>query len=322
MKKFIAMAVLGAAAIAAVYTTACKSSKKEPKATAQNDSLNKVIERGNYLAQHVTMCIDCHSKRDFSKYSGPVMVGSEGMGGYDFAQEVEGFPGHLYAKNITPDAETGIGSWSDEEILRAITQGINKKGDTLFPLMPYIHYNQMAKDDLLAIIAYIRTLKPINHKVPDRQLMMPLSMVYPAPVLKPSVDENKRPPETDAVNYGQYLVNASVCSDCHTPMNEKGEYDFSKMFAGGFVFKLPSNKVNTSNITPDATGLGTWSEERFMNKFTICREKGGCDYDPGSQNTTMPVIAYSGMTDTDLKAIYAFLRTVKPISNMVEKYPK
>lgn len=93
------------------------------------------------------------------------MKGSEGGGGGLFSNNIhDAIPGTLYGKNITPDIETGIGSWTDDEILRAITQGISKNGDTLFPLMPYVNYNKMAKDDLLAIIAYIRTLKPIKIK--------------------------------------------------------------------------------------------------------------------------------------------------------------
>ncbi len=322
MRKLVALAVVCSIVMAAVYVSSCKDKKSEPQANSKEDSLKKVVERGNYLVNHVTPCLDCHSKRDFSKYSGPVVSGTEGMGGYDFVTEV-GFPGHLYAKNITPDNETGIGTWTDDEILRAMTQGINKNGDTLFPLMPYESFNRMAKDDLLAIIAYLRTLKPIKNKVPDRQLPMPISAVYPAPALQPSVDGNKRPPETDLVNYGQYLVNAAVCSDCHTPMNQKGGYDFSRMFAGGMTFKMPEFTVNTANITPDSTtGIGTWTEERFLNKFQPYREEKGYNFDPGKQNTYMPLVSYAGMTDTDLKAIYAYLHNgVKPVSNKVEKYP-
>ena len=201
---------------------------------------------------------------DFSKYAGPVVPGTEGMGGYDFVQEV-GFPGNLYAKNITPDNETGIGTWTDDEILRAMTQGINKKGDTLFPLMAYVSFNHMAKDDLLAIIAYLRTHKPIKNKVHDRQIPMPTSMVYPAPALQPDVNGNIRSPENDPIKYGEYLVNAAVCSDYHTPMNEKAEYDFSRIFSGWMNFKLPEFTVNTANIPPDSiTSLGTWTEERFL----------------------------------------------------------
>ncbi|HKC35337.1 MAG TPA: c-type cytochrome, partial [Chitinophagaceae bacterium] len=161
-----------------------------------------------------------------------------------------------------------------------------------------------------------------KNKVPERQLMIPISMAYPAPALQPSIDSNMRPPETDAVQYGGYLLNAAACADCHTPM-VKGQFDFSKRLAGGLRFDAGSFIVNSANITPDsATGIGAWNEERFMNKFAVCREEKGYNYDAGKQNTYMPVTLYAGMTDSDLKAIYAYLRTVPAVSNKVEKYPK
>ena len=322
MKKLITIAVILTGVIAAVYFSACNNNKSEPQANNKKDSIKKVIARGEYLANHAAPCLDCHSKRDFTKFSGPIVPGTEGMGGEVFDGKLfPGLPGTIYAKNITPDPETGIGTWTDDEILRAMTQGINKNGDTLFPLMPYVHFNHMAKEDLLAIVAYIRTLKPIKNKIPDRQLMIPISAAYPAPALQKSVDGNMKPSESDQVKYGEYLTNLAVCSDCHTPM-VKGQYDFSKMFAGGNAFNLGTFKVNTANITPDsATGIGSWNEERFMNKFTVCREEKGYNYDPGKQNTIMPIVAYAGMTDNDLRAIYAYLRTLPPIKNPVEKYP-
>jgi len=321
MRKLIVLAAMCSLAIAAFYISSCKGKKSEPQVNNKEDSLKKVLERGEYLTLHVVPCLDCHSKRDFTKFSGPVVPGSEGMGGEVFDQKLAGVPGTVYAKNITPDNETGIGTWTDDEILRAMTQGINKKGDTLFPIMPYVNFNHMAKEDLLSIIAYIRTLKPIKNKVPERQLMIPISMAYPAPALQPSVEGNMRPPETDAVQYGGYLLNAAACVDCHTPM-VKGQYDFSKRLAGGFRFDAGSFIVNTANITPDsATGIGAWNEERFMNKFTVYREEKGYNFDPGKQNSYMPLTMYAGMTDADLKAIYAYLRTVPAVSNKVEKYP-
>ena len=324
MKKLITITFILTGVLTAIYFSACNNKKsEEPQANNKEDSLKKVIARGEYLANHVTPCIDCHSKRDFTKFSGPVIPGTEGMGGEVFDNKLEDdIPGVVYSRNITPDPETGIGSWTDDEILKAMTQGINKNGDTLFPLMPYVHFNHMAKDDLLAIIAYLRTLKPIKNKVPDRHLMIPVSMAYPKPALQPSVDGNMKPSESDQVKYGEYLVNSAVCSDCHTPM-VKGQYDFSRMFAGGNTFNVGTFKVTTANITPDsATGIGTWNEERFINKFSVCREEKGYNYDPGKQNTIMPIVAYAGMTDSDLKAIFAYLRTVKPVSNKIEKYPK
>ncbi len=324
MRKFIALAVIFLLIIAAAYFSACKGKKSETKVTSNEDSIKKVLARGEYLVLHVTPCIDCHSKRDFSQFSGPVVPGTEGMGGQAFDNKMlPGFPGVVYSRNITPDDETGIGTWTDEEVLRAMTQGISKNGDTLFPLMPYANFNHMAKEDLLSIIAYIRTLKPIKNKVPTRQLMIPISMAYPAQALQKSVDSNMAPPASDPVAYGAYLANAAVCRDCHTPQ-VKGQYDFSRAFGGGLEFTIGSLfKVNTANITPDsATGIGAWTEERFMNKFTQYREEKNYHFDPGKQNTMMPLTEYAGMTDSDLKAIYAFLRTVKPVSNKVEKYPK
>ena len=305
-----------------LYISSCKDKKSEPQANNKEDSLKKVVERGEYLTLHVVPCLDCHSKRDFTKYSGPIVPGTEGMGGEVFDQKLAGVPGVVYAKNITSDPETGIGTWTDDEIMRAMTQGISKTGDTLFPIMPYVNFNHMAKDDLLSIIAYIRTLKPVKNKVQERKLMIPISMAYPAPALQPSVDGNMRPPETDAISYGGYLLNAAACVDCHTPM-VKGQFDFSKALAGGFRFDAGNFIVNTANITPDsATGIGAWNEEKFMNKFTMYREEKNYNVDPGTMNTYMPITMYAGMKDADLKAIYAYLRSVKPISNKVEKYPK
>lgn len=321
MRKFFVLTAILIVSIAAVYFSSCNNEKKEPEPTANKDSLDNAIKRGEYLAHHVAGCMDCHSKRDFTKYSGPVMPGTEGGGGMIFDQKF-GLPGVLYGKNITPDSETGIGTWTDEEVLRAMTQGIRKNGDTLFPLMPYASYNHMAKEDLLSIIAYIRTLKPIKNKISPRQLMIPIAMAYPGPALQPSVDGNVRPAESDIVKYGGYLITVADCGTCHSPLTKQGP-DRSRMYAGGYVFDLGSNKVASANITPDsATGIGTWTEERFLAKFAPYREEKNYDYAPGKENTIMPLTLIAGMTDNDLRAIYAYLHSIKPISNKVEKFPK
>jgi len=323
MRKIFTVTVMLLTLITATYLLACNNNQSEPQANTKEDSLNKVIARGDYLANNVAACIHCHSMRDFSKYAGPNVPGSEGGGGQKFDHaEFDPLPGTIYSKNITPDPETGIGTWTDDEILRATTQGIRKNGDTLFPIMPYASFNHMAKSDLLAIIAYLRTLKPIKNKIPERQLMIPISMAYPAPALQPSVDANIAPPESDPVKYGGYLANMAGCSDCHTPY-VKGQPDFSRAYAGDNTFNLDKFKVTAANITPDsATGIGTWTEERFLNKFTPYREEKGYNFDPGKQNTIMPLVSFAGMTDNDLKAIYAYLHSIKPLSNHVEKYPK
>ena len=316
-----------ATAIISFYFTACNNEPKTEtadsavKPNVNEDSIKKVVERGQYLANHVAICMDCHSQRDWGKFSGPLVPGSEGMGGEIFDQKLAGVPGVLHAKNITPDIETGIGSWTDDEIIRAVTTGISKKGDTLFPLMPYPAYNHMAKEDLLSIIAYLRTLKPVKNKVADRQLMIPISMAYP-PGLKASIDSNRRPPMDNQLAYGGYMTTISGCSECHTPMI-KGAFDFKHALSGGHIFDGGSFRVASANITPDSTtGIGTWTEERFLNKFIPYRKEAAYNFASGKQNTIMPLTCYAGMEDYDLKAIYAFLRTIPPVRNKIEKYPK
>ena len=321
MRKLVTLVIIFIGTCTAAYFSSCKDKKTETVVTNNADSAQQVLDRGQYLVEHVAGCIDCHSKRDFTKYSGPVVPGTEGGGGMVFDEKF-GLPGKLYGKNITPDQETGIGTWTDEDIMKALTRGISKNGDTLFPLMPYANYNRMAKDDLLSIIAFIKTLKPIKNKVAERQLFVPIGMVYPAKALVPVIENNQRPPETDAVNYGGYLITFADCGTCHSPLTPQGP-DRTRMYAGGYTFDLGSNKVNSANITPDSTtGIGTWSEQRFLNKFIPYREEKGYNYDPGKENTIMPMSLLAGMKDDDLKAIYAYLRKLKPQKNLVVKFPK
>lgn len=287
--------------------------------TNDDDSLQESIARGDYMVNYVAACFDCHSTRDFKYFAGPIVPGTEGMGGEILDNKLTvAIPGVLYPKNITPDSATGIGSWTDEELFRALTRGINKKGDTLFPLMPYPHYNKLPKQDILDIIAYLRTIKPINNPVPERKLFIPISMAYP-PNLKTDANKNVRPAETDRVKYGEYLVTIADCITCHTPMNERGQQ--GEPFTGGLKFTTPAFTVTTANITPDSlTGIGAWTEKMFVEKFKTYREAEGYQYDPGKQNSMMPWTLFARMRDEDLKAIYAYLRTLKPANNKIEKW--
>jgi len=295
--------------------------EKSGAATSGNeDSAKKMVERGRYLANYVSMCIDCHSQRDFNQFSGPIKEGTEGMGGEMFSEKI-GVPGVVYAKNITPDTANGIGSWTDEEIARVMTRGIRKNGDTLFPMMPYPHYNGLSKEDVYSIIAYIRTLKPSSNKVPERKLMIPISMAYP-PLRSASPDNNVKPDVSDMVKYGEYVVNSAACMDCHTPM-EKGQFVMPKYMAGGRHLDAEIFKVNTANITPDsATGIGKWTEQMFLDKFKLYRDKAAYSANPGKNNSIMPWVMYAQMDDFDIKAIYRYLRTIPPVNNLVEKWPK
>jgi mono/diheme cytochrome c family protein len=128
------------------------------------------IARGKYLANHVSVCIDCHSTRDFNFYSGPIVPGAEGKGGMEFPDAA----GTFYPPNITPAA---LGNWSDGEIVRALVSGISKDGQALFPMMPYPIYNYLAQDDAEAIVAYLRTLPAIPNEAPKSKINFPLNLI-------------------------------------------------------------------------------------------------------------------------------------------------
>jgi hypothetical protein len=274
------------------------------------------IARGKYLATHVTGCIDCHSKRDYTHFSGPVEPGTEGMGGERFGHEM-GFPGTFYAANITP---AGIGSLTDGEVLRVITSGVRPDGTVLFPLMMYPHYNKMADEDLLSIVAYIRTLPSVQNDVPRSTMNFPVSMFMRA--LPSTHRYHSEPDRVNSVEYGDYLVNAAGCSDCHTQA-VKGEPVKGMEFAGGFEFTTPMGLIRSANITPDeATGIGLWTEEIFIRRFKDYASENAVKLDPAvvGYHTVMPWTVYAGMTDEDLRAIYAFLKTLPAVSNVVVKY--
>ncbi len=297
----------------------CNPDKDSKKETAKDSSdlAKERLERGEYLVT-IAGCLDCHSQRQFEFFSGPIRKGTEGMGGHMFDQNLFVLPGTLYARNITSDTATGIGNWTDAEVLRAITQGISRNGDSLFPLMPYDNFSKLAKKDLLDIVAYIRTLPPIENKIPARQLMGPISAFYVA--IPNTIDQNIAPSPEDKVAYGKYLVTMASCIHCHTPMNEKGVP--GEPFSGGFRFTTPAFTVQSANLTSDsATGLGTWTEERFLNKFKTYREKTNYLFDPKDQNSYMPWSEFAKMNNDDLSAIFAYLKTLKPVNHLVEKYP-
>lgn len=282
------------------------------------ESTPEKIERGRYLANNVSMCMDCHSERNWMLFSAPPVPGTEGRGGDIFDKNM-GFPGTIHVKNITPAA---IGDWTDGEIARAITMGLNKKGEALFPVMPYFNLNKLTQEDLESIIAYIRTLKPIENEVPDKELDFPLNFIVktlPLQTYTPSEPVDK----SNTVLYGKYLVTIASCGDCHTQSVE-GEPVAGMEFAGGTEMKLPGGTLRSANITPDMeTGIGKWTKEMFINKFKSFASDSARNIPADITkefNSIMPWVLYSGITEEDLGAIYDYLRTLTPVENKVEKF--
>jgi mono/diheme cytochrome c family protein len=273
------------------------------------------LERGEYLANHVMLCMDCHAERDWSLFSGPPRPGTEGTGGDRFDHDM-GFPGIFYARNITP---AGISDWTDGELYRLITTGVRKDGEPIFPVMPYLNYGKMDEEDIKSVIAYIRTLEPVESVLPPSAPDFPFNLILRTMPVKAS--PQPMPSPADQIAYGEYLVNAAACGDCHTRF-EGGQF-VGEYLAGGREFAFPDGSVlRSSNLTPHETGLESWTRETFVNRFKMYADSAYVlpAVQPGQFQSIMPWVMYAGMETTDLEAIYAYLQTLAPVEQRVERF--
>ncbi len=289
--------LLRCAAVAAVLALTCGASA----AAASHDDM---VKRGAYLVNGPAACANCHTPRaaDFSLVPGMDMAG--GFHLVDPAFDV-------YTANITPDKETGIGNWTDAQIVKAIREGVDPEGHVIFPPMPAPTYNNMSDDDVNAIVAYLRTLKPIHNEVPESKWNIPQQAMPPAKGLP-------APPTTDKVAYGRYIATALAhCFECHTTPGPNGAPDFAHgLGAGGMEITLaPGMTVKVANITSDPdTGIGKWSDDDIKKALTE-----GVTPTGGHVSPPMPFPWFKNMTPEDLDAVVAFVRTIPPIKNKVER---
>ena len=272
------------------------------------------IARGKYFANHVMLCIDCHSQRDFSLFSAPPFPGTEAAGGERFDQSM-GFPGVFISPNITP---AGIGDYTDGELFRLITTGVKKDGNPIFPVMPYPSYGKIDAEDIEAVIAYIRSLEPKETENERSKPDFPINLIMRTMPVEASL--TKRPPESDAIAYGKYMVTASACADCHTQF-ENGSYK-GQPLAGGRSFKFPDGSILTApNLTPHETGLKNWSKAQFIERFKWYENTANISkLKPGEMQTIMPWAMYAGMKTKDLAAIFDYLQSLEPVDNAVTKF--
>jgi hypothetical protein len=275
------------------------------------------IARGAYLAHSVSVCMDCHSTRDWALFSGPLKPGTLGMGGERFDQKMN-FPGSFVAPNITPHA---LKDWSDGELYRAITSGVSKDGHPLFPIMPYPSYGKMATEDVYSLMAYLRSLPAVESRTEPSKADPPVNVIMhlmPQPAAPVEL-----PTKSDPVAYGGYLANAAGCTECHTKM-EKGKR-VGEPYAGGFEFVMPGGTVRSPNITPHAvTGIGAWTKQIFVDRFKAYAPgkytPPAVDSAKGEMQTVMPWTMYANMTDEDLGAIYEYLKTLPAVESRVERW--
>ena len=275
------------------------------------------VARGKYLATSVTVCMDCHSKRDWSQFSGPLVPGTLGQGGERFDQSL-GLPGIFISKNITPH---GINRYTDGELFRVITTGVNKEGKAMFPLMPYPYYGRMDPEDIYCIISYVRSIDPIKNEVEQSQPDFPMNFIINT--IPQPANHQKRPDKSDQIAYGAYMINATACVECHTQV-DKGQIIPELKFGGGREFPFADGSVvRSSNITSDdETGIGKWTEELFIQKFKAYADSNYVSekINAGEFNSYMPWTMYAQMERDDLTAIFRYLKSIKPISNKVTKF--
>lgn len=264
--------------------------------------------RGKYLVEGVNGCFGCHTDPDWSKPGAPPVAGKEGSGHIWSDQDLP----WLVAPNITPDKETGAGNWSDDALARAIREGIGHDGRTLFPMMPYQSYRSMSDEDLASVIVYLRSVPAVKNQLPTTKMPFPLNFLMHN-VPQPLTAAVAPPNQSSVVARGEYLVKMSACADCHTPQ-EKGAPIPGMDFAGGFLIHEPKGDVVSANITPAASGIGYYNEATFIQAM----RSGKVGARP--LHYSMPFYFFGKISDEDLKAIFAYLKTVKPVKHQLDNY--
>jgi mono/diheme cytochrome c family protein len=263
------------------------------------------LARGRYLVEDVGACFDCHSPHEYVNGQWMAKPGMKGAGQI-FPPNFGQFPPHsmIVARNITSDRQTGIGTWTDAEIEQAIRQGIAKGGQPLFDLMPYPLYRTMTDEDVKSMIVYLRSIPAVHNPLPATKLPFPVQVDTKPPLTLP-LPPNPSP----EVRRGWYLVHIAGCADCHTPILPNGVRPASQLCAGGMIFHGPFGTAVSLNITPSSAGIGSMTEAEFSRTLLTSRVDGtGRKLSP-----VMPFEAYKNMREADIRAIYAYLRTVPPV---------
>jgi len=266
------------------------------------------LVRGQYLANNLG-CFECHGEHEWTKHDAPLIEGTRGAG-YSSGIPLAGLPGHVVPPNITPDPDTGAGRWTDDMLARAIREGIGHDGAALFPFMPYPDMRNMSDEDLASVVVYLRSIPPIRKALPKTQIIFPVNyLIRSAP--QPITETVPEPDLSTPVKRGQYLVTIAGCTDCHTPQ-KNGQPIRGLDFAGGFILEGPWGRLASVNITPDPSGISYYDEAMFLDMMHTGYVKAR------KINQIMPWEDFRGLTDEDLKGIYAYLRTLKPVKHRVD----
>lgn len=259
--------------------------------SAHDDSL---LARGKYLMESVVACANCHATPDSNREG----AFTNNLGGGRVFDEP---PFRAVAPNITPDAQTGIGRWTDAQIGKAIRDGVRPDGSIIGPPMPIGFYRNISDADLAAIIVYLRAQPPVHHVVEASTYHVPLPPNYGAPVEHVAATSTR-----DTVHYGEYLANIGHCMECHTPRGDHGQLITAHLGAGGQVFNGAWGTSVSRNLTPDESGLKRWTDAQIA-KAIRGESREGMHYKP-----PMAYAWYRNIKDSDMRELIAYLRSLKP----------
>jgi mono/diheme cytochrome c family protein len=253
------------------------------------------VERGRYLMEGIVACGNCHVARG---PQGQPLFDKGLSGGMLFDEP----PFKATASNITPDLQTGIGKWTDAQLAKAIREGIRPDKTVIGPPMPVAFYRNLSDSDLAAIVAYLRAQPAVDNAVPKSRYNIPLPPNY-----GPPVHGVKTPAPKDGLRYGKYLADIGHCMECHSPRDPKGMLVMKSMGAGGQVFNGPWGQSVARNLTPHETGLKNWTDDQIATAVREGRNREGQPYKP-----PMAFGFYKNISDADMAALTAYLRSLKP----------
>jgi mono/diheme cytochrome c family protein len=258
-----------------------------------------IVQRGEYLAKAAD-CMVCHTTPGAKEYAG----------GLGFKLPF----GTLYSTNITPDKETGIGNYSDQDFLNAVQRGKRHDGAMLYPAMPYTSYTYMSDADVLAIKAYLFSLPPVRAAAPANTLMFPFNqrwgMIFWSALFNPDTRYMPDTSKSPEWNRGAYLAEALAhCGECHTPRNLAFALDNRQKFCGAVTAGWRAFNISSDK----ATGIGGWSDDDLVSYLSIGHAKGrGTASGPMGEAVDH---SFSRMAPEDIHAIVAYLRSVPPVAS-------
>ena len=279
-----------------------------PVTSEKFEATDSRLARGKYLVEGVAACFHCHTEHDLSNPEYPIIQAKKGAGWVMPIAELN----NIAARNITPDPETGIGSWTDDEVARAIREGVRKDGTALFPVMPYPAFASMDDEDVKSIVVYLRTIPAVKNTVPTRQLPGPLEYIVktiPKPLTTPQPSHAASTP----VERGKYLVTIAECQGCHTAADDQGQPLPGLAFGGGNKFHDPglNKEVFSLNITQDPSGIAHYDESLFIQTIRTGQVTSRM------VNHIMPFEFFRNMTDEDLRDVFAFIKSLPPVKHRV-----